>query len=75
MNIISNHATYMYYLSPIPGDLELDRDIDMVDFAIFGQEWQNSNCGLCGGADLDGDKDVDLHDLAEFINNWLIGVE
>ena len=65
----------MYALSPIPGDLELDRDVDWADCAIFCEEWQKTNCGTCGKADLDGDHDVDLNDLAEFTSNWLMQAE
>ena len=75
INIVSDHAAYMYYVNPMPGDLELDRDVDLEDFAVFAEEWQETNCGICGGADLDGDNDVDLADLAEFTNNWLMGTE
>jgi hypothetical protein len=62
----------MYALGPIPGDLELDRDVDFIDFAFFAEHWRSIGCGLCGGADLSRDGDVDEEDLAEFTANWLM---
>ena len=72
LNIISAYCADMYSLGPIPGDLELDRDVDFIDFALFSEHWQTSGCGQCGGADLSGDGDVDEEDLAEFTHNWLM---
>lgn len=71
LNTISNHANDMYSLNPIPGDLEPDGDVDMVDFTMFAEQWRKTNCGTCGGADLDDDSDVDTEDLNEFTDNWL----
>jgi mannan endo-1,4-beta-mannosidase len=72
LSIISAYAADMYALGPIPGDLELDRDVDFIDFAFFSEHWQTSGCGVCGGADLTGDGNVDETDLAELIANWLM---
>jgi mannan endo-1,4-beta-mannosidase len=71
LNIISAYCADMYSLGPIPGDIQLDRDVDFADFALFAGYWRVSACGQCGGADLTGDGDVDLDDLAEFTANWL----
>jgi mannan endo-1,4-beta-mannosidase len=71
--IISDHADYMYYLSPIIGDIDLDRDVDFKDFARFAPHWQKDSCGPCSEADLDDDGDVDNNDLAKFALNWLLG--
>ena len=65
-----------WYQLPYPlEDLNDDRKVNMVDFAIFAQWWLKSNCGDCGRADLTGDSQVRLDDLRELTNNWLAGVE
>ena len=72
LNIISAYCADMYALGPIPGDIELDRDVDFIDFAFLADFWQSFGCGQCGGADLTGDGDVDEEDLAVFTANWLM---
>jgi mannan endo-1,4-beta-mannosidase len=72
LNIISAYCADMYALGPIPGDINLDRDVDFADFALFAEHWRVSACGQCGGADLTGDSDVDSDDLALFADNWLM---
>ncbi|MFC1636361.1 hypothetical protein ACFL5Z_16140 [Planctomycetota bacterium] len=59
----------------IPGDIDHDRDVDFVDFALLAVRWLETGCGICNGSDLTNDGDVDLHDLREFAENWLAGVE
>ena len=59
-----------------PGDMDKDYDVDFIDFALFAQYWQQTNCGKCGGANLTGsDGNVDVNDLQQFTENWLAGVE
>jgi hypothetical protein len=66
---------HLYRGIPI-GDMDKDYDVDFMDFALFAQYWQQTNCGKCGGADLaGGDGNVDVNDLQQFVENWLIGVE
>ena len=72
LSIISAYADDMYALGPIPGDLELDRDVDFIDFSLFAEQWRTIACGQCGGADLTGDGDVDEEDIALFTHNWLM---
>jgi hypothetical protein len=56
------------------GDMDLDGDIDMADFALFVLYWQQTGCGTCGGADLTGDGNVWMDDLKVFCNNWMDGL-
>jgi len=65
---------HLYRGIPV-GDINKDYAVDFIDFALFAQYWQQTNCGKCGGADLAGsDGNVDVNDLQRFTENWLIGV-
>ena len=55
------------------GDMDLDGDIDLVDFSKFTLNWKKTNCGNCGGADLTGDGNVGMDDLDSFLDNWMGG--
>jgi hypothetical protein len=57
------------------GDFDTDGDVDLVDFDVFASHWQETNCGVCGGADIGCDGGVELNDLKEFVGNWLAGSE
>jgi hypothetical protein len=58
------------------GDFDSDGDVDLVDFAAFGQCFGGANnppAGSCPpgvDADCDNDDDVDLTDFAEFSQNF-----
>lgn len=57
-------------LAPCAGDVDLDRDIDLVDLATL-----LTNFGTSGGArrragDLDADGDIDLTDLARLLTEF-----
>jgi hypothetical protein len=63
----------------IPGDVDLDADVDLDDFASFagclsgaGATAPPVGCGEAefGGSDIDGDGDVDLVDFAVFTQNF-----
>lgn len=67
---------HLYQSIPQVGDMDKDYDVDFIDFALFSEYWQQSDCGKCGGADLAGnDGNVGMDDLQEFIANWLVGTE
>jgi hypothetical protein len=58
------------------GDFDGDGDIDLADFAVFGQCFGGSlnppsaSCPAGVDADCDGDGDVDLSDFAIFSQNF-----
>ena len=56
------------------GDTDLNGKIDLVDYAEFAKNWQDTGCGDCGGADLTGDGNVFIEDLEAFCYNWLAGI-
>jgi len=56
------------------GDMDLDGDIDLLDFALFAQYWQQTSCGNCGGVDLTGDGNVWIYDLKWFCDSWMAGI-
>ncbi len=60
---------------PAPGDINRDRVVDLLDLALFGQQFGQSGCGLdnfwCNFADIDLSTDVDAADLSNFAYNWL----
>jgi hypothetical protein len=60
------------YESAMIYDLYADSIINMMDFAKFGSEWSQMNCGLCNGADFTGDGNVTIEDLQKFAQNWLL---
>lgn len=60
----------------IPGDINVDGNVDLVDFAQFAQQWLKTGCGDCGGADLAGnDGQVGFDDLKVLTDNWLTGLQ
>ena len=56
------------------GDIDLDGDIDLVDYGQFASYWQQTGCGACGGADLTGDGNVWIEDFGMFCDNWMGGL-
>jgi hypothetical protein len=55
------------------GSLDAVTDVTLRDFALFNQQWMQTDCGDCGGADFTGDNDVTLEDLLTQTANWLCG--
>ena len=53
----------------IPGDFELDGDVDFDDLCVLSAFWLESDRRGCIG-DLNGDRVVDLNDLAILAQNW-----
>lgn len=44
------------------------------DFANFAKQWDNTDCGICVGADLNGDGNIDMDDMVIHAEKWLSGL-
>ena len=58
-------------------DLDMDGDVDFVDYAIFANHWMYQNCAepdWCEGTDFNHSGSVDILDLATFARYWLEGL-
>jgi hypothetical protein len=68
-------------LLPTPrpaGDLDNDWDVDVEDFAMLSNWWQEPNCQNlydCAGADVDASGNVGLGDVKIVAADWLSGVD
>lgn len=58
-------------ISELAGDINDDKIINAVDFALLGLEWLDTDCYLCNGGDLSGDNVVDANDLKIMATNWM----
>ena len=73
---VSSYASWILATIPprLQGDLTGDDWVDLADFAVFAQYWENSGChspDWCAGADSEPDGDVDWDDLSALLDNWL----
>jgi len=60
-------------VAPIPGDINLDGEVNCDDIEILIDNLGISGCGepsWCNGADLDQNGEVDADDLQIILNNW-----
>jgi hypothetical protein len=55
----------------VPGDFNSDGNVNLPDFAILAQGWDEIDCCSCGGADLNGNGQLEFDDLLELASNWL----
>lgn len=70
----NSNAAALTVLEPVPGDFDLDGDVDADDLASFaacatGPEIVQADAN-CVKARLDGDSDVDMNDFAIFQRCW-----
>lgn len=71
----SNIATITIHYDHIPGDLDLDEDVDLGDFRLLQLCFNGENqppadaCPADVDADLDSEGDVDLADLQQLFEN------
>ncbi len=56
--------------SPILGDVDIDYEVDLSDFAAIAAEWLDYP-GCCYGADISCDTIVNLDDIEYLAQNWL----
>ena len=68
--LIGDVKVYDYAVDDIP-DMTGDGRVDLYDAAVISEYWQQTDCGVCGGADLSLDGSVTLTDLALLIEHWL----
>lgn len=68
-------SAYIFDLSLISGDLDLDDDVDFDDLSLFAEHWLKDDCGpcRCDRADCTRDGEVNFSDYAELAANWLEG--
>ncbi|MBN2138956.1 MAG: hypothetical protein JW720_14200 [Sedimentisphaerales bacterium] len=59
----------------LAADIDGDKDVDGIDFAKFGSNWNRAVCDDCDGADLTGDGCVTATDLWELAATWLDEIE
>lgn len=63
--------TSLSILQPNPGDTDMDGDVDAVDLATLGVNWDPAGTDLLWSqGDFNGDGDVDAVDLAQLGTNW-----
>ena len=53
------------------GDINGDGLVNFLDFSLLGQQWGQTGCGSCSGADLSGDNNVTMADVLILAKNWL----
>jgi len=73
----SSRAFVLFHPPVLPGDFDMDDDVDWVNLATFVDNWLREDCAMpdwCEGADLNVDTKVDFLDFAAFVGQWLKGV-
>jgi len=65
------------YEFALPGDMQLDGDVDLSDHAVFAPHWFGTGCNednrWCARADFNYSGDITLDDLSMFGSHWLDG--
>jgi hypothetical protein len=65
-------AFYNAWVSRVPGDADLDGDVDVADLGILASHWQQF--GELPQGDFDGSGLIDVSDLGILASNWQQGV-
>jgi hypothetical protein len=55
----------------IDGDCQPDGDVDSLDLKCLADNWLDSDCGTCNGANFDGIGGVDFYDFVLMAENWM----
>ena len=56
---------------PGNGDCQPDGVVDWLDLACLADNWLDSECGTCNGANFSGDSKVNFYDFTIMAENWL----
>jgi hypothetical protein len=65
-----------FWYAAIPGDLDINNEVDFSDYSILARQWQQVGCNgpeWCGRADIDRNGRVDWNDLYGVADHWLAG--
>jgi hypothetical protein len=65
-------AFFNSWVTRVPGDADLDGDVDVADLGILASNWQQAGDLLQG--DFDGSGMIDVNDLGILASNWQTGV-
>lgn len=74
---VSYNEPNSFWYAAIPGDLDIEDDVDFVDYSRFAQQWAETDCNepdWCGRADIDQSGYVDYYDVDILAENWLTGL-
>jgi hypothetical protein len=78
-NVYSGEMLQVLRDLSIPGDINLDGVVDLLDLEILLNNYPASNCsekfGWCNGADLNRNGKIDYNDFYIMIDNWLKGTK
>ena len=55
----------------IDGDCQPDGNVDWADLECLTDNWLDSSCGTCNGANFDGIDGVNFYDFVIMAENWL----
>ncbi|GAH61114.1 unnamed protein product, partial [marine sediment metagenome] len=74
---VSYNKPNSFWYAAIPGDLDLENDVDLTDYGTFAIQWRQADCNepdWCSRADMDQSGNVDYSDLYILTENWLTGL-
>jgi len=74
MQITYNEPENSIWYAAIPGDLDLQDDVDLTDYSLFAEHWGRTDCNepdWCSRADMDQSGDVGWPDVSIIADNWL----
>jgi hypothetical protein len=65
-----------FWYAAIPGDLDINNEVDFSDYSMLARQWQQVGCNgpdWCERADIDRNGRVDWNDLQGVADHWLAG--